>query len=169
VYQLNVFIHILSAIVWIGGMLFLALVIVPVARQMTAAERGALLGVLGRRFRTVGWICIGLLIVTGIFNAGFRGVTWEGFVSGRFLQSWFGQVLAAKLVAVAAMIAISVYHDFFVGPASVRLLERAAPVDDDETARLRRQASWLGRLNALLALVVVALAIFLVRGVPGGG
>jgi uncharacterized membrane protein len=167
VYQLNVFIHILSAIVWVGGMLFLALVIVPVARRMPPAERGALLGVLGRRFRTVGWICIALLIVTGIFNAGFRGVTWESFLSGGFLANWFGQVLAVKLVLVAAMIAISAWHDFVVGPASVGLLERDDPAEADEAARARLQASWLGRLNGLLALTVLALAVFLVRGLPG--
>jgi uncharacterized membrane protein len=167
VYQLNVFIHILSAIVWVGGMLFLALVLVPVARRMPPAERGALLGVLGRRFRTVGWICIGLLIVTGIFNAGFRGVTWESFLSGRFLESWFGQVLAAKLVVVALMIVISLWHDFFLGPASVGLLERADPAEAGRADRARLQASVAGRLNGLLALTVLALAVFLVRGLPG--
>jgi uncharacterized membrane protein len=167
VYQLSVYLHILSAVVWIGGMLFLALVIVPATRGRPASERGALLGVLGRRFRTVGWLCIGLLIATGILNAGFRGLSWESFLSGRFLESWFGQVLAVKLGVVALMIAISYYHDFVLGPASVRLLERSDPSQANETARLRRQASWLGRLNTLLALAVLALAVFLVRGLPG--
>jgi uncharacterized membrane protein len=134
---------------------------------MPPPERGALLGALGRRFRTVGWICIGLLIVTGIFNAGFRGITWDSFLSGRFLASWFGQVLAAKLVLVVAMIAISAWHDFVVGPASVGLLERNDPAEAEQTARTRLQASVLGRVNGLLALAVLALAVFLVRGLPG--
>jgi uncharacterized membrane protein len=31
-YQLSVFLHLLGAVIWIGGMLSLALVVVPVAR-----------------------------------------------------------------------------------------------------------------------------------------
>ena len=50
-YQLSVFLHILSAIVWIGGMLFLPLVVVPATRGLPSAERAALFGVVGRRFR----------------------------------------------------------------------------------------------------------------------
>jgi uncharacterized membrane protein len=63
VYQLSVFLHILSAIVWIGGILFLALVVVPAMRGLPPAERAALSGAVGRRFRTVGWACIGVVVV----------------------------------------------------------------------------------------------------------
>jgi len=47
-----------------------------------------------------------------------------------------------------------------------RALEAAEPTADADTARLRRQTSWLARVNALLALLVVALAVVLVRGAP---
>ena len=57
-YHLSVFLHILSAIIWIGGMLFLALVVVPTTRGLPPSERAALFGAVGRRFRRVGWICI---------------------------------------------------------------------------------------------------------------
>lgn len=165
-YQLSVFVHILSAIVWIGGMLFLALVIVPVARDLPPGQRAALLGSLGRRFRVVGWVCIALLVTTGVLNAGFRGVTWESVLTGRVLASWFGQLLMVKVVLVAGMVGLSIVHDFAIGPASVRALERSQPAAADEAARLRRRASWLGRLNTVLALLVVAIAVALVRGLP---
>ena len=51
-YQLSVFLHILSAIVWIGGMFFLALVVVPATRGVPrpSAPRcsGTLAGASGR-------------------------------------------------------------------------------------------------------------------------
>jgi len=81
-YQLSVYVHLLAAIVWIGGMLFLALAVVPVTRGLPAPERGALVGALGRRFRPVGWACIVLLLATGVVNAAFRGVTWDTVASG---------------------------------------------------------------------------------------
>ena len=162
-YQLSVLVHVLAAVVWVGGIFFLALVVVPVARRLPPAERAALLGALGRRFRVVGWVCIALLLATGTANAALRGVTWEGVASGRLFESEFGRLLAAKLAVVLVMLALSVAHDFVVGPASVRLLERQG---DGDAASLRRRASWLARVNALLALLVIALAIALVRGLP---
>jgi copper resistance protein D len=159
-YQLSVFVHILSAIVWIGGMLFLALVIVPTTRGLPPAERAALFGAVGRRFRAVGWVCIGLLLVTGVVNTSYRGVTWENVLTAELWGSPFGRVLALKLGVVAAMLALSVYHDFVIGPRSVRV------VTGTEAQRLRRLASYIGRAEAILALLVVALAIMLVRGLP---
>jgi uncharacterized membrane protein len=159
-YQLSVFVHILSAIVWIGGMLFLALVIVPATRGQPPAERVALFSAVGRRFRTVGWVCIGLLLVTGGVNTSYRGVTWENVLTAELWGSPFRRVLALKLGVVAAMLALSVYHDFVIGPRSVRAAAGA------EAQRLRRLASYVGRVEAILALLVVALAIMLVRGLP---
>lgn len=159
-YQVSVFIHILSAIVWIGGMLFLALVIVPATRGLPPAERAALFGAVGRRFRAVGWVCIGLLLVTGVVNTTYRGVTWENVFTADLWSSPFGRVLALKLLVVAVMLALSVYHDFVVGPRSVRVVTGA------EAQRLRRLASVVGRAEAILALLVLTLAMMLVRGAP---
>jgi uncharacterized membrane protein len=63
-YQWIVWVHILAAIIWIGGMFFLPLVLVPVLRRQEPKLRAVLLDAVGRRFRTVGWIAIGLLLVT---------------------------------------------------------------------------------------------------------
>jgi copper resistance protein D len=190
VYQLSVFLHILSAIVWIGGMLFLALVVVPVTRGLAPAERAALFGAIGRRFRTVGSACIATLLVTGSVNTAYRGVTMENLFTAELWGSPFGTTLALKLGVVAIMLGLSVYHDFVIGPRSVRALEQAttpgsggatsSPGDPAisvardivrpelmrEARRLRRHASVVGRLEAILALIVLALAIMLVRGVP---
>jgi uncharacterized membrane protein len=162
-YQISVYVHILSAIVWIGGMLFLPLVIVPVTRGLPPAERAALFGAVGRRFRAVGWTCIGLLLVTGTINVSYR-IAWASLFSSALWTSTFGQTLAAKLSVVAILLALSVYHDFFVGPRSVRLTQHPAASADAQ--RVRRQAARIGRIEAILALIVVALAVMLVRGLP---
>ncbi len=189
-YQLSVFLHILSAVVWIGGMQFLALVVVPTTRGLPLAERAALFGAVGRRFRTVGCVCIAVLVVTGTVNSVYRGVTWETVFTAQLWGSPFGTTLALKLGVVAVMLGLSAYHDFVIGPRSIRVLQQASahgpagarsPLDPpapltatpaarpdllQEAQRLRRRASVVGRLEAILALVVLALAIMLVRGVP---
>ena len=163
-YHLSVFVHILSAIIWIGGMFFLALVVVPVTRGMPPPQRAMLFGAVGRRFRAVGWVCIGLLLVTGTINAAYRGVNWANLFSSELWGSPFGTTLALKLGLVALMLAMSVYHDFVIGPRSLQVAREGTSPQMAE--RLRKRASMLGRAEAILALVVVVLAIMLVRGVP---
>jgi uncharacterized membrane protein len=159
VYQLSVYLHVLAAIVWVGGMAFLALVVVPATRGMAAAERARLFDLVGRRFRPIGWACLALLIATGLVNVAQRGVTWSSVASGDLLGSPFGRILGLKLLLVAAMLALSAAHDFWLGPA-------ASAASAAEAPRLRLRASWVARLNALLALLVVFLAVALVRGLP---
>jgi copper resistance protein D len=63
------FVHVLAAIVWIGGMLFVALVLVPVVRaQADPVLRARLFHQAGVRFRAVGWAALLLLLVTGLAN-----------------------------------------------------------------------------------------------------
>lgn len=166
VYHLSVYLHVLAAVVWVGGMLFLALVAVPVLRGLPDRERAELVSRLGERFRPVGWMCIGLLAITGVLNLAYRGVSWESAVTGRLWQSPFGQVLAWKLLLVAGMVALSAWHDFVLGPRSARLARAGGPADEVARVRLRRRASWVGRVNAVLALGVLAAAVMLVRGLP---
>ena len=73
-YLLSVWIHILAAMAWIGGMFFLVLVVVPWLRAGNRANAGAFLRETGQRFRSVGWSCFAILTVTGTFNLYARGV-----------------------------------------------------------------------------------------------
>ncbi len=63
-YLLSVWVHILAATVWIGGMLFLVLVVVPWLRKGTRSDAAVLLRETGERFRNVGWICFVVLLIT---------------------------------------------------------------------------------------------------------
>ncbi len=159
-YQITVFLHVLGAIIWLGGILFLAVVAVPVARQLEPVARAKVTAGLGKQFRVVGWTTLAVMLVTGIYAASFRGATWENVFDGSFWVGPFGRTLLEKLVLVAIMAVISFIHDFFLGPAAAR----AAEAGEDVTA-LRQRASWLARITALLAIAVVFLAVQLPR--PG--
>jgi uncharacterized membrane protein len=162
-YLLSVWLHILAAAIWIGGMVFLGLVLVPVIRGRDFAPvRTALLYQTGLRFRWAGWFVLGLLVVTGIFNVGFRGYTWAALFDGTLWQGAWGHVLAWKMVLVGFVLVVSAVHDFYLGPRATRLL--AENPEAPEAQRLRRTASYIGRLMLLASLVILALAVMLVRG-----
>ena len=164
-YLVAVWCHVLAAILWIGGMAFLTLVVVPALRAVDLGQRRVeLLHHTGVRFRNVAWIALGVLIATGIAILWLRGIGWAALTSVAFWNTSFGRVLAVKLLLVTAIGASSVLHDFVLGPRATQQL-RADP-SSPEALRLRRTVTLLGRGNLLLALAVVALAVTLVRGLP---
>lgn len=161
VYLLNVTVHVLAAVVWLGGLFFLALVGAPVLRSVQpAALRVALFRDLGRRYRVVGWIALSTLLVTGTANLWFRGVLSSVSIgSAHFWTTPFGHTLAVKLLAVAAMLAIQALHDFRWGPASA-----GAEAGTARAQTLRRRAALAARASALLGLIILVAAVRLARG-----
>ena len=57
---------------------------------------------------------------------------------------------------------MSAAHDFVVGPRATAVWQKSP--GSPEATRLRMQATWFGRVNLLLALIILGLAIMLVRG-----
>ena len=160
-YLTNVTLHVLAAMIWLGGMFFFALVGAPVLRRVEpVALRARLFQAAGERFRLVGWICIAVLLATGVLNLAFRGVlSAETLGSSGFWSSPYGAALAAKLVGVGAMLVISAVHDFVHGPAASRLAPGSA-----EALHARSRAALWARLNAVAGILVVIAAVRLARG-----
>lgn len=164
-YVLAVWLHILSAAIWVGGMIFFAVVVVPVLRQPDYRESaGELIHRTGVRFRALGWGAIATLIVTGSYLLAFRGIGLSELFDPSFYATSLGRTIGLKLALVALIVAASLFHDFAMGPRATRLL-REDPTSP-RAMRLRATARRIGRLNLLLALAVVALAVMIVRGAP---
>ena len=161
-YYANITVHVLAAMVWVGGMLFLALIGAPMLRGVEPpALRQRLFREIGLRFRSTGWWAIGTLLMTGIINLQFKGwLRWDGVLGSLvFWRTPMGHLLAFKLVAVAAMLAVSAVHDFVVGPRA-----SGAQPGSPEALALRTRAAHLARANALLGVLIVGVAVRLARG-----
>ena len=160
-YYVNVTIHVLAAMLWLGGMFFLGVVGAPVLRVVEPpALRQRLFQQLGLRARGLGWWAIGILVVTGTLNLWFRGwLHWQGVLGdAAFWRSTMGVALAVKLGAVATMVLVSAVHDFVLGPMAGRL-----PAGSAAALAFRRRAALLARANALLGVVIVIAAVRLAR------
>ena len=160
-YYVNVTIHVLAAMLWLGGMFFLGVVGAPALRAVEPpALRQRLFQELGVRFRSVGWIAITILVMTGLVNLHFRGwLNWNGVLaSPAFWKTTVGTALAVKLLSVTVMIAVSAVHDFVLGP-----LAGLAQPGTPRAVTLRRRAAWLARVNAILGVIVVVAAVRLPR------
>ena len=157
-YPIAVTLHVLAAIVWVGGALFMGAVAVPVARQLPDEQRHLVVGRIGYRFRPVGWAALVTLWITGIWLVLIWGGTWASLTDGSFYQSPQGAKIGIKFVVVALMTAVTAVHDWWLGPRSSAMRH-----DDPGLPAARRVAGLLGMATAALSLVIVLLAIHIAR------
>jgi uncharacterized membrane protein len=156
-YFISVFIHILSACVWIGGMIFLALVLIPSIQNNP--EKALLIHTVGVKFRTIGWVALWLILLTGLYNMQFRQVE---FSFSELTESHYGKMIFYKLIIFFVTILLSITHDFYIGTKATELWMQKA--DENKVKRFRTWARWAGRMNLLLALAAAGLGIAIVRG-----
>lgn len=162
-YYLSVFIHIVSAIFWIGGMLFTAAVLVPASRhQLLKKKKGAFFTLIGRKFSRISWALFLVLTVTGITNLLARGYSLTDLTSRAFWDSGFGSALFIKLHLFGLVLILSGIHDFYAGPKAAELMD--SKPDDPKTKTYRTLSSWIGRINLLLGLGILYYAMLLLRG-----
>lgn len=162
-YALSVSLHVLAAMVWIGGMLFLTLVLMPGLRSLQdAALRSRLIQLVGVRFRLVGWICLIALLFTGFTNLLARGIPLSLLSDSAFWGGGYGRTLLWKVAVFSAILLLSATHDWYIGPRA-GIAARARP-GSAEAQRLRWFATWFGRVNLVLSIVMLVLGVMLARG-----
>jgi uncharacterized membrane protein len=152
-----VWLHLLAAVVWIGGMMFLSVVLVPLLRRDGKfTQHAALFRTVAYRFRTVVWGAMWLLVGTGLVIATGRSIAvfdphlWPG-------------IFAAKMGLVACLFTLTLLHDLVVGPWVRRILGTAMTERTAGDRLLLRYAVLVPRLSLLVALFVLLLAVVLAR------
>lgn len=145
-------IHLLTAVVWVGSMIFFTFVVMPALRKsLPPPQRQELLRVIGRRYRLVGWTSIVILLITGSLLAWNQGVEWG---------SVFGWVLSLKLALVGTMLVLTALHDFVLGPRPLDMARDAvAPSQGKE--RQRRVVVYLARVNLLVVVGILLCGVWL--------
>lgn len=162
IYKLSVLLHILSAMFWLGGMLFTVFVLVPTIRhKVLAPHKGVFFSIMGKKFSNISWWLFAILFSTGLIQLWARGYTFEQILSRTFWHSLFGTALVSKLIVFSFMLILSAVHDFWLGPKAAKLMETQP--NSSETQKYRRTTSWAGRINLLLGLIILYFAVTLVR------
>lgn len=143
-YLASVWLHILAAMTWMGGMVIFVAAVMPYLRQRPEDERARFLDWFGARFRAVSWWCFGILIASGTFNLWSRGVRFGDVLRPEWRATTFGSLALIKLTLVAIAIAVSVAH---------------------ERITAKSWARWMGRALLLIGLAIVGVAVLLVRAI----
>lgn len=156
-YLISVILHILAAMLWVGGNLFMIVVLIPAVKNYE--DKAKVIKNVGLKFRTAGYVALGILLLTGLYQLHFRGVelTWASLTTHAI-----GKLGLWKIGLFLVIVALSGLHDYLVGNRAVKAW-RENPQSPD-AFRMRRQARLLGRINFLISLVLVVLGVLMVRG-----
>lgn len=150
-------VHLLAAVAWIGGMLFLSLVLVPVLTRLGAAPQpDGLFRRIAIRFRVIVWVSVAILVSTGTVLLSRR-------VESLLEPSGWPVVASLKVLLVAILIGLTAVHDFWLGPRLGRLARSSPPSGRPADLLLRRLSPWIARLGLLLGLGILLAAVALAR------
>ena len=141
--------HMLGAAMWIGGLL--ALVVLALTLRRPTQQRGALWSGLIGRFSLVATVCVGIMILTGLWT------TWIHVGSlGQMVSTLYGRTLLLKLGLFTLLLAMGAFHQLWVLP-------RLEAIRDALDPRPSYLSVLLGHFRRIVAVeAVVGVAVLLV-------
>ncbi|HLG21788.1 MAG TPA: DUF2214 family protein [Candidatus Manganitrophaceae bacterium] len=148
-WMIVVWIHIMAAMFWVGGMLFFVIVLVPVLRDLSVGQKMDLMSRVGKRFRKAGWVSLGVLLLTGLLNLYHRGIP----------LSEYGSAFWIKLSLFVVMVSLTLLHDFALGPRSIQSGRSGAGRNS-----LLSVTRWVARFNLVIGLFIILAAVYMARG-----
>jgi len=134
--------HLVAAAVWVGGLLPLALLLMSAGRGADP-EFGSMARKVTRRFSTLGVICVGIILATGLVNT----CVLAGSVPA-LLETEYGRLLLAKIGLFIAMVCIAAVNRLRLTP---RLAH--AHANSEVVRQLRRNTL----IEAVLGLIIVSI------------
>ncbi len=152
--QITLFLHLLAAVAWIGGTLFLTMV-GPALRKLDFANANLYMRTMNRSFKIASWHAVALVVLTGVANVYFQG-GFDDLLA--YLKA--RPAMHAKLTAVIAMIVIKYVHDFVTGPRAAAAAAESTAIPDRPSGAWKATMA-LARVNLVLGILVLYLAVLL--------
>jgi copper resistance protein D len=154
-------IHITCSSIWVGGSIFLGIVLTPALRIEVPGARDRLLLMIkfGRRFNLIAIPSFVILVGTGIYNSRSFLVDPDSL-----WLTQYGILLSLKMILVIIVVVAYIFHIRLVNKQTEKKLATTR-IDEIYVNRLRSKISILGRI-----IVVVSVAIlFLASSLNSGG
>jgi copper resistance protein D len=146
-------VHLFSAVLFVGGSFFMWMVVVPASHTLTddEAERTRMVGRMAKQFAKIVNPALVVLVVTGLYN-----ITWYLPSVGSLFSTYAGHLLLAKLSAVVALILMIYVSNVYFGR---RIMRFAREGRLEELKALRRMSRRVSFANLGLMLVILLLVV----------
>ena len=158
---LIVWVHLICSSIWVGGSIFLGIVLAPEIRNMkpNIEDRLSLMIRFGRKFNAIALPSFLILIVTGIYNS--RTFI---FRPNDILETQYGQILIIKILVAIAILVIYIIHIRIFSTKTEEEIT-SGKLDLQYLISVRTKIIWLGRITVFLSIIVLLLAALLDSGI----
>jgi putative copper resistance protein D len=158
---LMIWVHLICASIWVGGSIFIGLILVPVLKSHTRSleEMVALMVKVGRRFNKVSVPAFAALIATGIYNS-------RAFLDdpGALLDTTYGIILLTKIILVVGTIVTYIVHVRLLDADMERRL-MSGQGGNIYVQSVRTKIIILGEIIVILSVTILLLAALLDSGI----
>jgi len=153
--------HLISASIWVGGSLFIGVVLAPLLKTMSESveERLRIMIRVGRKFNKIAVPSLGILIVTGLYNSQYILSKPETIFSTNY-----GIILTIKIMLVAALIVTFAIHIRVIRFDIEKKIE-AKEMSQESIQKLRSKIISLGRIIVFISIAVLLMAAMLDAGI----
>tara|TARA_B100001013_G_scaffold164254_1_gene98285 strand:- start:107 stop:601 length:495 start_codon:yes stop_codon:yes gene_type:complete len=154
-------IHFLCASIWVGGSIFLGLVLAPLLKKMSFSieDRLNLMIKTGRRFNKIALPALIILIATGIYNSHLVLQNNEILFS-----TSYGAFLITKIILVIALIVTFAIH-IRIFNKNVEERIAAKQIMGSELQKLTKSGMILGESTVVISVAILFFAALLDAGV----
>lgn len=143
----------LATVTWIGSLAAINLLVLPAStRTLKLVDQLSFIAALQKRLEPLAWFCMGLLLVTGLFQLS-TSPHYDGFLNTS--TQWSLAILIKHGLAVV-MVVVSAIQTWEVMPAIHRTLMKKEKAGEDELAKLQKKELFILRLNLLLSALILA-------------
>ena len=147
------YLHLLGSIVWIGGAIYMHIVLQPSLKLIDQRESGKLQSVVAKRFSIIAWTSITILIITGFLKT----------PSSLLLDttSNFGVILLIKHVFIISAIIVGLTIALHVVPNLQKYAPKPGESPKQEFFKFQNRLKTLATTNLIFALVILGMASML--------
>ena len=160
-YALLTWVHLISASIWVGGSLFLGVVLAPILRKMSMPieERLEFMIKVGKKFNKIALPSLIILIGTGLYQSHLVLNKQE-----ILFDTTYGQILVIKILLVIALIITFVIHiRTFNNNTEKKIV--AKEMTDKQLQKLNKKGMILGEVTVTLSIIILLLAAMLDVGI----
>jgi putative copper resistance protein D len=148
-------IHLFSAVIFVGGSFFMWIVVMPATKLVAKdeAERTLLVGRIAKQFGRLVTPLLVVLVLTGLYNA-----TWYLPSFSSLFYTYDGLLLFIKSVLTTGLIVLIYIHNVYFGRKIVRM---ARERDVEGLKAVRRRSRVISMMNLVLMALILLVAVLM--------
>lgn len=153
--------HLVSASIWVGGSLFIGVVLAPMLKTISDSveERLGIMIRVGRKFNKIAIPSLVILIATGIYNS-------QNILNRPDLifSTNYGIILSIKIILVISLIVVFVAHTRIIRPEIENKIT-SKELSQESIQKLRSKIILLGKIIVFISIAILLMAAMLDAGI----